>query len=105
MSIAQPVAASEECLAQAHLRTLDQCHKGETLCIEALVEQPEFGDGDASVSMRLKELGFLPGARLTILGYGFLGRDPLSVKIAGTKFALRRREASKLLVSKVEANA
>ncbi len=102
MSSGSITATTAEYASRTDLRTLDQCKKGELLRLEALVAQPAFGDLDDEVTMRLKELGFLPGATFSILGFGFLGRDPLSVKVAGTKFALRRREASKLLVSKVE---
>lgn len=67
--------------------------------ITELLSQPAFGAQDEQVTLRLKELGFLPGVSMTVLGYGFLGRDPLAVKIAGTKFALRRSEASKVAVA------
>ncbi|BFM22010.1 FeoA family protein [Gilvimarinus japonicus] len=86
-------------------RSLDQCRKGETLRITELLAQPAFGEHDEEVTLRLKELGFLPGVTMMVLGYGFLGRDPLAVKIAGTKFALRRTEASKIAVATAEAQA
>lgn len=53
---------------------------------------------DQQVVQRLKELGFLPGARLRVTGFGFLGRDPIAVEINGTKFALRRTEAQRISV-------
>jgi ferrous iron transport protein A len=83
--------------AQAQLR-LDQCSRGAEVRIVGLLEQPLFGRQDERVSLRLKELGFLPGARLTVIGFGFLGSDPLAVQVNGTKFALRRAEASKIRV-------
>jgi ferrous iron transport protein A len=43
--------------------------------------------------LRLKELGFLPGATLQVIGYGLFGKDPIAVQINGTRFALRRQEA------------
>lgn len=91
--------------AQLNFRTLDQCQKGESLRVEELVAQSAFGAHDGEVTLRLKELGFLPGTTLTVLGFGFWGRDPISVKACGTKFALRRSEAKKLVVSTLGASA
>lgn len=86
---------------QATLLSLDLCQKGDALCIVGLQAQPRFGMQDEQVTLRLKELGFLPGNRLQVIGFGLLGRDPLAVQINGTKFALRRAEASKILVERV----
>ncbi len=80
--------------------SLDLCQKGVPLRIVDLVAQPRFGTQDEQVTLRLKELGFLPGSLLTIIGFGLLGHDPLAVQINGTKFALRRAEAAKILVEK-----
>jgi ferrous iron transport protein A len=81
---------------------LDQCDKGQSLRIVDLLAQPRFGAQDEQVTLRLKELGFLPGNRLTVIGFGLMGRDPLAVQVNGTKFALRRAEASKILVELVD---
>jgi ferrous iron transport protein A len=43
--------------------------------------------------LRLKELGFLPGAKLQVIGHGLFGKDPIAVQINGTRFGLRRQEA------------
>ncbi|GAB3106564.1 ferrous iron transport protein A [Aestuariicella hydrocarbonica] len=99
------VSGSDDNALQSSFRTLDQCNKGECLRLQDLVAQPAFGEHDEEVTLRLKELGFLPGTTMTVLGYGFLGRDPISVKVSGTKFALRRTEASKLVVTTLEAQA
>lgn len=99
------VSGSGEHALRVNVRTLDQCKKGETLRVEQLVAQPAFGAHDNEVTLRLKELGFLPGTTLTVLGFGFWGHDPISVKACGTKFALRRSEAKKLVVSTMEASA
>lgn len=77
---------------------LDQCAKGAQVRVVSLVEQPLFGAQDERVSLRLKELGFLPGAPLKVIGFGLLGADPLAVQVNGTKFALRRAEAAKIHV-------
>ncbi|HTF95363.1 MAG TPA: FeoA family protein [Cellvibrio sp.] len=80
---------------------LDQCAKGAQVRVVNLIEQPLFGAQDERVSLRLKELGFLPGAPLKVIGFGFLGADPLAVQVNGTKFALRRAEAAKICVEPI----
>lgn len=105
MTSISSVSGSGESALRVNVRTLDQCKKGEILRVEQLVAEPAFGAHDNEVTLRLKELGFLPGTTLTVLGFGFWGRDPISVKACGTKFALRRTEARKLVVSTVEASA
>ena len=84
------------------LLPLHHCHKGQSVRIATLVPQPLFGPQDAQVTMRLKELDFLPGNRLKVIGFGLLGRDPMAVKVNGTRFALRRAEAAKILVETME---
>jgi ferrous iron transport protein A len=54
---------------------------------------------DDQVTLRLKELGFLPGAMLQVIGFGLFGADPIAVRINGTKFGLRRAEAEKVLAA------
>jgi ferrous iron transport protein A len=76
--------------------SLADCKKGSKVCVTEVTNQPLFGHQDANVSLRLKELGFLPGAQIEVIGYGFLSADPLAVKVNGTKFALRRAEAAKI---------
>jgi ferrous iron transport protein A len=80
---------------------LHQCPKGAQVRILGLQPQPLFGAQDERVTLRLKELGFLPGALLRVIGFGLLGRDPLAVQVNGTKFALRRAEATKIRVELV----
>lgn len=77
---------------------LANCAKGQWVTITEMHSQQAFGEQDAQVSQRMKELGFLPGAQLKIIGYGLFGSDPLAVQINGTKFALRRAEAQKIRV-------
>jgi len=51
--------------------------------------------GESSgLSRRLAELGFLPGERLRIVARGFLGREPIAVRIGTGTFALRLFEAA-----------
>lgn len=85
-------------LSESAVLRLDQCAKGTEVRVVDLLAQPLFGQQDAGVSLRLKELGFLPGAKLKVIGFGLLGSDPLAVQVNGTKFALRRAEAAKVSV-------
>lgn len=81
---------------------LDECAKHARVQVVGIATRNDFGHHDDQVTLRLKELGFLPGALLRVVGFGLLGRDPLAVQVNGTKFALRRAEASKIIVSPVE---
>jgi Fe2+ transport system protein FeoA len=54
---------------------------------------------------RLRDLGFVAGARCELLARMWLGGDPLVVRIGGSTFALRRAEAAAILVQRLEARA
>jgi len=54
-------------------------------------------DGD-SISHRLRELGFVDGEPVEVVGKGPIGGDPLLIRIGFTRFALRRREAARVTV-------
>jgi ferrous iron transport protein A len=90
--------------AQTAALRLDECRKGAQVRIVDLQQQPLFGSQDERVTLRLKELGFLPGAQLKIIGFGLLGSDPLAVQVNGTKFALRRAEAAKIRVELISGS-
>jgi len=53
----------------------------------------------ATIVMRLIEIGFVAGERFEIIAESRPSGDPLAVRIGGSCFALRRREASAVLVS------
>ena len=59
---------------------------------------------EQELMLRLMEIGFLPGERVRIVATGFPGPDPLAVRVGEATFALRRYEASKVLVA-VEGKA
>jgi ferrous iron transport protein A len=92
------LSAATVTLASSGAMRLHECRKGAQVRIVGLHEQTLFGSQDERVTLRLKELGFLPGALLKIIGFGLLGSDPLAVQVNGTKFALRRAEAAKISV-------
>jgi ferrous iron transport protein A len=52
----------------------------------------------AELERRLLEIGFLEGAAVEVLHEGPLGRDPIAVRLNGTRVALRRREAMAVFV-------
>ena len=55
--------------------------------------------GEGDVERGLLEMGFVEGACVEVLHHGFLGRDPLAVRInQSMTVALRRREADAVLI-------
>ncbi|MET0357393.1 MAG: FeoA family protein [Cellvibrio sp.] len=99
-----PNAGSTLSVAPGNALRLDECRKGAQVRIIDLQLQPLFGAQDERVTLRLKELGFLPGALLKVIGFGLLGSDPLAVQVNGTKFALRRAEAAKVRVELISGS-
>ena len=95
-------ARSENDAGSAPARTLEQLGKGEHATVLGINPSAAFGSLDTLVTRRLWELGFLPGAQISVVGFGLLSRDPIAVKIGGTKFALRRAEAQKVQVRLVQ---
>ncbi len=65
-----------------------------------VVEVRDVAEGDA-IGRRLRELGFVRGEPVKIVGKGFFGSDPLLIQIGFTRFALRRAEAARILVEPV----
>ena len=55
---------------------------------------------DRELVVRLVELGFVPNERVRIVARGEPGHEPLAVRLGGTTFALRRHEASFILVKR-----
>jgi ferrous iron transport protein A len=72
---------------------LGQMRPGSSGCIVAV------SGNDHDIERGLLEMGFVEGARIEVLHHGWLGRDPLAVRINHTMtVALRRREANAVLV-------
>jgi ferrous iron transport protein A len=55
-------------------------------------------EAQSTVSRRLLELGFVPGESLEVVEEIWPGGDPMAIRLGNTTFALRRREASAILV-------
>ena len=69
-----------------------------------LAEVAGFDDGRGSAAIllaRLRDLGFVAGARCEVIARMWLGGDPLVVRIGGSTFALRRAEAAAVRVTRL----
>jgi ferrous iron transport protein A len=72
--------------------------RGEVLAVspETMAGVPEAEREE--LERRLLEIGFVEGARIEVLHEGFIGRDPIAVRLDDMRVALRRREAQGVLV-------
>jgi ferrous iron transport protein A len=52
-----------------------------------------------TIVMRLIELGFVAGERVEVIAESLPGGDPISVRVGGSCFALRRREAAAVMIA------
>jgi ferrous iron transport protein A len=80
---------------------LSELRPGQVAVVTGLIESTALDAGrDASHSLltRLRDLGFVPGARCEVVARMWLGGDPLAVRIGGSTFALRRTEAAAVRV-------
>jgi ferrous iron transport protein A len=68
---------------------------------QARVVAVSAGESGPSMELgrRLAELGFLPGEKLRIVARGFMGREPIAVRIGTGTFALRLFEAACIRVT------
>lgn len=85
-------------LALAELRT------GQVAVVSGLTDRSALDSGreaNQTLLTRLRDLGFVPGARCEVMARMWLGGDPLAVRIGGSTFALRRAEAAAVCVQLV----
>jgi ferrous iron transport protein A len=68
--------------------TLDKLAMGATAQVTAV-------RGSDEISVRLLEMGLIPGTRLTLLGAAPLG-DPLELEVRGYRLSVRKSEAARL---------
>jgi ferrous iron transport protein A len=73
-------------------RSLSRLRAGESAVVERI-------DADDSLSRRLLEIGFVPGAAVEVLATMWPHHDPLAVRVGGATFALRRQEADWVTVA------
>ena len=79
-------------------KSLAELKKGET----GIIQEIE----DGKLSLRLMEMGFVAGEKVTLKATAPLG-DPIAVEIAGYNLSLRKKDAKKVkikVVSCVEIN-
>jgi ferrous iron transport protein A len=83
--------------------TLGSLARGERAVVRAVREDGQaVGDAEGStVARRLVEIGFVPGAPLEVMATMWPGADPIAVRVGGSTFALRRREADAVEVERV----
>ncbi|GAC1621965.1 MAG: hypothetical protein NVS9B10_05390 [Nevskia sp.] len=65
---------------------------------EAVVDHVEDRYALDAISLRLRDLGFVPGEPVRVVARGPIGADPLVIQIGYTRFALRRAEAARVFV-------
>jgi ferrous iron transport protein A len=75
---------------RAPARTLLQQGDGCSATIDRVLAPVQAPDW----ALRLEEIGFLPGERVTITARGQPSGEPLAVRVGGSTFALRRAEAA-----------
>ena len=68
---------------------------------EAVIDEIQ---GTDSISMRLMEMGLLPGETISMTGRAPLG-DPLEFQVTGIQLSLRKGEANRIHVRPVEATS
>lgn len=95
MTVPLPLPPGEHSLA-----TLHKGDRGTVLRVQG--DDVEVGDGTgATVVMRLVEIGFVPGEPIEVVAEVLPGGDPIAVRIGGSCFALRRREAQAVVVQRL----
>ncbi|WP_409434001.1 FeoA family protein [Litorimonas sp. RW-G-Af-16] len=60
-----------------------------------------FRDSDPELVTRLREIGFAEDDNVTAMHFGLFGRNPMSVRLNGAIIALRREDATAILVEAI----
>ena len=55
---------------------------------------------DLAMSVKLMEMGCLPGEEITVARIAPLG-DPIAIQVSGSQLSLRKREASTIILQKL----
>ena len=80
---------------------LSELRRSESAVVTGLAASKVLDDRSedaAALLTRLRDLGFVAGARCEVIARMWLGGDPLVVRIGGSTFALRRAEAAAIRV-------
>jgi ferrous iron transport protein A len=78
------------------MNTLDTAQEGIALHVKQVRSHPNLTDCD----QQLMQIGFIPGEQVTVQRRGRSNHNPIVVRVGGATFALRREEASCVLVEK-----
>ena len=70
------------------MRTLAQLAVGESASVATVTDADE-------ISIRLMEMGLIPGTELKVLGVAPLG-DPLEIEVRGYRLSIRKSEAARV---------
>jgi ferrous iron transport protein A len=65
----------------------------------AVVVQVDDQHANDTIAQRLRDLGFVPGEPVRVVARAPWGGDPILIQIGSTRFALRRAEASRVIVT------
>ncbi len=87
---------------------LAELRRGESAVVSGLAASKALDDhseDSAALLARLRDLGFVSGARCQVIARMWLGGDPLVVRIGGSTFALRRAEAAAIRVLRQQERA
>ena len=98
--------SSDSAAASSH--PLAELRRGEAAVVAGLVDVASFDDGAGSsavVLARLRDLGFVAGARCEVIAKMWPVGDPMVVRVGGSTFALRRAEAAAVRVMRLEAQS
>jgi ferrous iron transport protein A len=82
------VPASNPARSSIPISTLAELSIGSRGCVIEVA-------GDDEISLRLMEMGLVPGTILQVVGVAPLG-DPIEIEIRGYRLSLRRTEASRV---------
>ncbi len=68
---------------------------------DTLAKITGFDSSKEELVTRLREIGFAEGDEVEALHFGLFGRNPLSVRVNGALIALRKADASAVIVEPV----
>jgi ferrous iron transport protein A len=75
--------------------SLDQLQRGQRATVTALA-------GDDGIVQRLLEMGLFEGEEIEVLGFAPLG-DPMEIRLRDYRLSLRRSEAARVSVQRLDA--
>ena len=91
------LASSDSGISPNACIPLSQLRQGDAAVVSGLADDTARDNdkaGSAALLARLRDLGFIAGARCQVIARMWPGGDPIAVRVGGSMFALRRAEAS-----------